>query len=433
MSPLEDRLRDALHATAATVDERVQRPLPVRGRSRRSRRMLPALAAVAVLLLLIGAVGIRYLTREDRPVLRKVPGIPKFVVAVTPVGKKDPSRLEVRDSKTGRLIDSRRAPGAKSELVRIVGTGDGRTFYAVLGRWPKDKGCRMELLRFVLGTSGTIETMHPTGLSLRSGIGDLALSPDRTKIAFATFGCDVSSGGASSAGDDDMDRPAGEGSGGTIPPGGEGSGSATAAGAPRSNSVEGIAVFDFVSKKRSEWSAGRGYDIDALSWSSHLPGLEFLIGRTDAPTNQLRKIDPSQAPGGSLMKKSSLVFKPYRLTRLDDMQVAPDGRSRFFFTTQYEEKKSKDFQEGPLPGIGAQQESTTLTAASWRVIEVPVGSTTETPLTTGLLRRELDFAGTIRSEPSGHYLLFPGGILDLREGGKPRRVTGFSSANDFAW
>src|SRR5262245_29890856 len=102
MSPLEDRLRDALNAAAAMVDERVERPLPERLPERRraprsSRRLLPVLAAAAVLLLLVGAVGLRYLVDEKEPVLRRVPGIPKFIVAVMPATQSLPTRVEVRD------------------------------------------------------------------------------------------------------------------------------------------------------------------------------------------------------------------------------------------------------------------------------------------------------------------------------------------------
>ena len=423
MSSLEERLRDALSATASTVDERIERPLPDRRPTpHRSRLTRPVLAAIAVLMLLAGAVGIRYITHEDKPVLRKIPGMPKFVVAVMPKANGAPSRLEVHDSQTGRLIGSRRISGAHTEFERVVSAGDGRTYYALAAVTGK-KGCRTDVFRFSLDAAGQIQTLVPTGLALRGGsIWDLAISPDRTRVAYLYL-----KGGCS----DSLDmNPSGVGVGGGSQRSG---GPVGKPDKPNSPGVVGLGVFDFSSRKRSQWPIESDYSVSGLSWLPHSQDIGFLTGDgRSISTDQLRRISLARPFSGGLIKNSTRIYQAPEPTSLDAVFPADDGRSYYFLTTRYKEKVAK----GGEGGIG---NGTDVEAIGAQIVRVPVGGAVATLVAQAPRPDDLGIMmfrrGTaiLHGEASGRYLLSQDGILDLQRGGRPRRVAGLSGAADIAW
>ncbi|MBO2448180.1 hypothetical protein J4573_13835 [Actinomadura barringtoniae] len=347
--------------------------------------------------------------------------MPKFVVAVMPKAKTTPSRLEVRDSRTGRLIGTHRVTGTHTEFQRVVSAGDGRTFYAVAGVTGK-KSCRTDLYRFSLSADGRPQTLIPTGLTMHDrGVTDLAVSPDRTKIAYlySDDGC----GGAP------LDTGSGDSGGGNGGSGGDSAGVAT----PRSLPKVGVGVFDIASRKRSQWTAGSDCSIAGVNWLPHGQGIGFLVGDALDHPDQLRRISPSSPSAVELIKNSALVYRAPEQTSLDAVFPAPDGRTYYFFATRY--KAAADKSDPATPSGGDYRymgPSAAGEPVSAQIVKMSAGSTTLEGVASTTVPDDLSIA-ILHGEASGRYLLSGDGIVDLQRGGRPRQVTGLRGAEDVAW
>lgn len=196
MNDIEDRLRDALAARAATVQDDgryAALPAPKLTAGFRMRWMLPV-AAAAAMVALIASVTIT--VQRDRapeaaaPAASTAVRIPPFYAAsvVTERVVKQGRTVEegpwgVYDSETGERV------AEFPELVdaQVAGVGDGRTFF-IAGREARRTGTRF--IKITLGADGRIERQESLPLpgSLgNDGVAALAASRDGRRLAFGTY------------------------------------------------------------------------------------------------------------------------------------------------------------------------------------------------------------------------------------------------------
>ncbi|MFC0038026.1 PD40 domain-containing protein [Actinomadura rayongensis] len=189
MADLEDRLRDALRAAAATVDEHAGRPFPTPARRAAPvRRWTPVAAALVVLLMVGGIFMVR--RNDDDPVL-PLARMPEFVVLSTLAADGTASALEARRTADGRLLDRRAAPeGTKFRSVAVA--GNGRVVFAAV-QTEGGRGCGFEIERFTIGRSGQITGGTPVSRGRIDGEiateGGLAVTPDGARIAYSAQQC----------------------------------------------------------------------------------------------------------------------------------------------------------------------------------------------------------------------------------------------------
>jgi len=152
MTSIEERLRDALYVTAATVDEHKHRPPPVIT-GRRSRVWLtPVAIAVAVVTAIAGASAIARRYVSAGPVTGS--GMPRFLVTTdTESSPGHLSRLLVEDTATGRVSDVRTLPIPIS--FRYVAAGPDQTFY-VLTEATGGNDCAIETFQLKVSAVGRI-------------------------------------------------------------------------------------------------------------------------------------------------------------------------------------------------------------------------------------------------------------------------------------
>jgi len=369
MNEFESRLRDALHATADTVDEYKERPLPSHAVSAgtSSRRLIPVLAAVAVLLLLAGALGVRHLLHDAPKPMRKTFVVPKFVVAAMPASKTRPSRLEVREIQGGRLAGSRQIADRRLQFSQVVGSGDGRTFLVVVS----DKGpdsCSAEIRRLTLGPSGAIEDIQPTGLSFPfSAVRDLAISPDGRRIAYSR----------TCAGDQND-----------------------------------MGVYDTVTRAKTTWTIPTPQFVSGLAWTPDGRGLALVVFTpgADPAGGQARLLSPGRASQGDVVSSSSRILDASPGAWLNAIRVGPDGRSAAVYAIYYSKQRA----------VGTKVITVSLTSGKQSsAVPVPID---RDPM-----------PAVLESEGSGRYLLTQAGVVDLQQGGRIQRIAGLSGALDITW
>jgi hypothetical protein len=251
VSALEDRIRDALRADAATVRQesipgapgRRLRPAPGRpgsrrARSRRARVLIPLAAAAAVGVVVAGVTVAAPLLRGSGrpgpgasalghlptplhlpggsqptsapavsqpvpkptlghdasrgvPASASLPGVPGYYVTVyvAPVATTD--SLVVRDTATGKVAGQIRAPGG-SVFDSIAATAGDRTFLTAISP-ASGTSCFSKLYQFSLdsqGRPGPLVLLPVTvPVAISQGVGDLAITPDGRTIAYYG-GCD---------------------------------------------------------------------------------------------------------------------------------------------------------------------------------------------------------------------------------------------------
>jgi len=208
MTRIEDRLGDALHASAGRVRDDRLRPLAApeagaedrAGRSQARRAWLIPAAAAASVVLAIGLVlaatgGLRH---AARPSGSASPGatagvMPSYFVRIAGTG---PSyRVEVQSVSTGAVIATVRPPkpprrGVVLDYEAVAAAPDDRTFYVEYYVIPGLVAAQVWIFTFRITASGaaTPLTMIKGGLldNQPGGLeawGNLAVSPDGTKLA----------------------------------------------------------------------------------------------------------------------------------------------------------------------------------------------------------------------------------------------------------
>jgi hypothetical protein len=201
MNDLEQRLRDAYRAAAATV-----RPDSVRGlhefrvhapRVRHRRWILgsglaaPLGAAVAVAALVLAvAMIVPTLTMRHGGAVATEPGarIPQFTLA------DEGSDLRVIQTVTGRVVGKVSAPAglsftdAEGNLHEMAGTANDRTFFVLAS--PVPFSCRAFLYKVQLGPGGQPSLIRlPVTLPAGTGIPALAASGDGRTAALLLSSC----------------------------------------------------------------------------------------------------------------------------------------------------------------------------------------------------------------------------------------------------
>ena len=215
MNLIEDRIRAAARAAAETVAPDSVPPLELPaartrrfGRRRRgvrsphatwstwAPRLAPLAAALAVIALVITMVNVRH--TENRPPatgssLVAPPGVPAGppVSSYVRSGQVPPYYVTATETDavvhltvSGASVATIRPSLPGGTMVAVTAAGDGRTF--VLGEQGQDRKA-VTFYQFRLGSSGRPGALTRLPMSVADGktMGDVALSPDGTRLAIA--------------------------------------------------------------------------------------------------------------------------------------------------------------------------------------------------------------------------------------------------------
>lgn len=397
MSDLEQRLRDALAGTAATVDDRVERPFPQGSPSRRTaprRPLLIPLAAAASILLVLGVVlGIAGL-RKEKPEPQQRPGIPRFVLLSFPAKGNQPSRLEVRETTTGKLVDTRRSPARNQEFGQVAGQGDNKTFFVHLSS-VRD-ACAAALFRVSVTGSGKLGPLtRITSPKAKDQIQGFAVSRDGRRLAYTTETCFENA-------------PSGE-DGLTI--------------------THRLHFVDLTNGQQRSLAVDEEGTVQQLAW---LPDGRHLLYSTDALSSvKLRMLDTA-APGPLRESDARQIAALSRGDDFDGLAPSPDGRSVYLLVSSREIKREVESQidgEGP---VGLGRESVT-------VGEVQKVSVHRMDMMTGA-RGELvrlpgtaDAHGAFEISADGRYLMTFTSVRDLRNPSAVSKRLAYPSAQGLSW
>jgi hypothetical protein len=209
MSRTEERLADALHASADRVRYDRLRPFPAlgpdagAGTSHRAawRTWLVPVAAAASVALIIGlAVAVTRGSQQGRPGPASGPGatavpFPKYFAEDTYLGGGAGDVVQVRSTSTGSVVASARTPTVAGWSLDVYAEGagpGGRTFYLAYMA-TRDVGSsttRVLIYRLSITSSGAAMPLTPIKggaitVANTSGYdaGSLAVSPDGSKLA----------------------------------------------------------------------------------------------------------------------------------------------------------------------------------------------------------------------------------------------------------
>ncbi|MES9535957.1 hypothetical protein [Actinomadura sp. NPDC000600] len=387
MSGLEDRLRDALNASAGMVDADTPRPFPERRaqapRPAPLRRwVVPVCAVLAVLALAAGIVGVRKMMEPDRR-LQKVPTMPRFYFASYLAGGGDPSRVEVRESRTGRLLDANAAPKG-TNFLDLAAAGDGRTLFAFAkrrGRGP----CVSTIRRLSLNDRGKIvENRVMPGPAIAGapvGSGSLAVSADGRRLAYSVESCAP------------KPKPEGAGVGARV------------------------GILDAATGARKEWRESDDAADQRLAWSGLGDRLFFVRLRYTGVGTAIQELRSLQAGGeGGRVTSGRLLRRIPSPRAFDGVAVSGDGR-RVFVTESSVGSAATGSGEPADTNSGSGSTVLELSADDGRVL-------------TSIRRKSSFFAGTpiLKGDPSGRYLLTDIGLVDL---GKPEGASRFEVGEGF--
>ena len=269
MSRTEDRLQDALSALAGQVRDERLRPLPApdpdpRRQARNAWRawLIPAAAAASVLLIIAVVVAVTRHAAESRTQqTTSQVAMPSYFVQW--VGNGPSGRIQVRSVSTGAVIATVPPPkppfAGALDIEGVAAAPDDRTFYVEYGAISTNQtGDQIWIFRFSLTGSGSVtpQTMVKGGPITNSAPwpaswGNLAVSPDGTKLALAATSTD------------------------RVP----------ALGPAFSDK---IIVIDLLTGQRTQWQGGlfrtgKQFSIPDLSWSADGRSLIFLGQWCDPP------------------------------------------------------------------------------------------------------------------------------------------------------
>jgi hypothetical protein len=271
MTRIEERLQDALQASAARVRDDRLRPLPAPepGAERRVIQrqawrawLIPAAAAASVLLVVAVVVAVtRHAAQPATQQSTSQVAMPSYFVRW--VGNGPSGRIEVQSVSTGAVIATVPPPkpplAGALDIEAVAAAPDDRTFYVEYGvSGPDLSGNQIWIFSFSLTGSGSVtpQTMIKGGriTNQTAGLqtwGNLAVSPDGTKLALTA---------------DSIDR---------VP-----------VLAPAYS--DKIIVIDLVTGQHTQWQDGldrtmQQFSIQDLSWSADGRSLIFLGRWCDLP------------------------------------------------------------------------------------------------------------------------------------------------------
>ena len=173
MNTTEELLRDALSATANTIEPDTLTPLRAPDRRRSPTRWATPLASAGALLVLVVVVviGGRMHDSQPQPALSGGSG-PSRIVTVTD------GAAVVRDASGRKTAD---VPAVRGSYVAVSADRDGRTFFlaAAEGR------CAVSVYRLTFRADGLVNAPQRVSKSIRVSEDDtaLAVSPDGTRLA----------------------------------------------------------------------------------------------------------------------------------------------------------------------------------------------------------------------------------------------------------
>ncbi|WP_131739553.1 hypothetical protein [Actinomadura roseirufa] len=423
MKDLEDRLREALRAAAETVDETRSRPLPELGagavRSRwweAHRRLTPVLAAAAVVLLVGGVVSVRELLHGGgrRPVQQAGSAMPRFFVTSVLAGGGQRSRLEIRDSGTGRVLDAEpAAPGV--DYREVAAAADNRTFFAISE--PRTGGrCRIVIDRLSVSEAGIITQRDPVvGAKVPGTVrdsGSLAVSPNGKMLSYGAGGCSAEA---------------------------------------RAGGGDGIfGVIDTGTGQRWEWPDSGGGTYRGMSWSGDGRYLFFVRavmrnkGRQEVIERQeLRRLEVTGRVRGEVKEASTLIRGVDAPRRFAGTAAGRDGRE---VTISESGREAEDAWSG-VPGREAAGEAasarpwaeSTLRADAWASTSL-LGDLLRISVADGRVLRASTQRGTatfdhplLKGDVSGRFLLTDLGALDTAGGGTAHPIAGLAHVFDADW
>jgi len=356
MTPLEDKLRAAIHATAeeipadppplrlgspGLIPRRRPRFRPGASRFRPGRRgwnpwLAPLAAAVLVVAVVLGSLAVTRsgsgtATPSTPPDLA---GLPPYYVALialpadpaSPVDPADPATAptvaQVRSTATGAVLATIAAPKPYVKFIAVTAAADDRTFvldaqgasfsldrqrqlHNHLGNVAQDTPYRL----FVLHIDPDPKS-HSSGVSLQAlpasfipagqGIANMALSPDGTSLAAAS--------------------PDGSEHGYDMQ----------------------LIVFNLVTGTRRVWGFASADEIymppamlGGLSWTADGQHVAFTGPGASAGSSVLRLLDTSD-PGPNALAASKPMPTPAAITHTDEgwttAVITPDGRTAVFAT-----------------------------------------------------------------------------------------------------
>jgi len=356
MTPLEDKLRAAIHATAeeipadppplrlgspGLIPRRRPRFRPGASRFRPGRRgwnpwLAPLAAAVLVVAVVLGSLAVTRsgsgtATPSTPPDLA---GLPPYYVALialpadpaSPVDPADPATAptvaQVRSTATGAVLATIAAPKPYVKFIAVTAAADDRTFvldaqgasfsldrqrqlHNHLGNVAQDTPYRL----FVLHIDPDPKS-HSSGVSLQAlpasfipagqGIANMALSPDGTSLAAAS--------------------PDGSEHGYDMQ----------------------LIVFNLVTGTRRIWGFDSADEIymppimlGGLSWTADGQHIAFTGPGASAGSSVLRLLDTSD-PGPNALAASKPMPTPAAITHTDEgwttAVITPDGRTAVFAT-----------------------------------------------------------------------------------------------------
>lgn len=221
---------------------------------------------------------------------------PKFIVSIhLAAGPQDRAELQVRDARTGRVLDREIAQQkGTAAFGSVTAAGDGRTFFvSVLNRMR----CGGEIRRLKIDESGAIREFAPVtnGKVTRREILSLAVSSSGTRLAF-------------------VERPCIAGQR-----------------APTFKNSK-ISVLSVATGERRDWVSAAELELSEPSWTADGRTIGFRTYKMPArrsarPHIELRALDTT-APGGDLLSASRVVMVPTaQWGDVNGMMLAPDGRT----------------------------------------------------------------------------------------------------------
>lgn len=177
----EDRLREALAATAALVHLEDQ---PQTVPARTPRRIAPLAVAAAVLVILAGVVfGLR---GEGDPAPAVSPGVAapaRYFMAK--IGGGNTTTVSVRDIQTGR-VTATVTPPSHSLWTEVSATADPHVFYATSAPDFGTRNVETSLYRLTIDATGRLRTRTKAGALTRNLPLAFAAAPDGTRVAFSS-------------------------------------------------------------------------------------------------------------------------------------------------------------------------------------------------------------------------------------------------------
>ena len=310
-TPLEDRVRDAIQATAAEVPPGAVPPLrlPARHRSSFGRAWAaPLAAAVGVAAALAVAFALAGVVHSGRPANGRPTGLaalPRYYVALNYAGHgqcctgagmlfSPRTQAVVRATMTGHALARIDPPRPYGTFAGVTAAGDDRTFVLAaekLARYPLQEPdlppTKFFILRLDPASRSPARRARLTPLPIpairadnsANEVVDFALSPDGTRLA--VLSTDILTSKLSVF---DVDTGAG-----------------------RSWNVPGVTP------------SGVGVTQVALSWAADNRTLAFFH-------DGLRLLHTDQ-PGSGLLADSRLVLKPASADFWDQAQLTPDGHA----------------------------------------------------------------------------------------------------------